>query len=83
MSALVDEIMRRYSNNENMFTAGGSHAIDPQTTFKAKLNNHGKLGTLLQHKLKPKSLLTISGEFDTKPLEKYPKFGLSLVIKPR
>ncbi|KAK1291947.1 Mitochondrial outer membrane protein porin 5 [Acorus calamus] len=81
-SALVGEITRRFSTNENTFTAGGSHAIDPQTTFKAKLNNHGKLGALLQHELKPKSLLTLSGEFDTKALEKYPKFGLSLAIKP-
>ena len=30
--------------------------VDPQTTFKARLNNHGNLGALLQHQLSPKNL---------------------------
>ncbi|KAJ4963424.1 hypothetical protein NE237_023363 [Protea cynaroides] len=81
-SAGVADITRRFSLNENTFTVGGSYAVDPQTVIKAKLNNHGKLGALLQHEFKPKSLLTVSGEFDTKSLEKNPKFGLSLALKP-
>ncbi|RWR82924.1 mitochondrial outer membrane protein porin 2-like protein [Cinnamomum micranthum f. kanehirae] len=78
----VAEITRRFSSNENTFTIGGSYAVDPLTVLKTRLNNHGKLGALLQHELKPKSVLTISGEFDTKALEKNPKFGLSLALKP-
>ncbi|CAL9780239.1 mitochondrial outer membrane protein porin 5-like [Musa acuminata AAA Group] len=81
-SSVVAEIVRRFSTNENTMTVGGQHALDPQTTVKARLNNSGKLGALLQHELKPKSILTISGEFDTKALERTPKFGLALALKP-
>ncbi|RWV95924.1 hypothetical protein GW17_00041406 [Ensete ventricosum] len=81
-SSVVAEIVRRFSINENTMTVGGQHALDPQTTVKARLNNSGKLGALLQHELKPKSILTISGEFDTKALERTPKFGLALALKP-
>jgi voltage-dependent anion channel protein 2 len=49
---------------------------------KAKLNNYGKLGALLQHEVIPKSMLTISGEIDTKSLDKHPKFGLAIAVKP-
>lgn len=81
-SAGVAEITRRFSSNENTFTIGASYAVDPLTVLKTRLNNHGKLGALLQHELKPKSVLTLSGEFDTKALEKNPKLGLALTLKP-
>ncbi|KAJ9670484.1 hypothetical protein PVL29_026800 [Vitis rotundifolia] len=81
-SAAVGEISRRFSTNDNTFTVGGSYAIDPLTTVKAKLNNHGNLGALLQHEIIPKSILTLSGEFDTKALDKTPRFGLALALKP-
>lgn len=78
----VAEITRNFSTNENTFTVGASYAVDPLTVVKARLNNHGRLGALLQHELKPKSILTISGEFDTKALDKNPRFGLALALKP-
>ncbi|XP_058069855.1 mitochondrial outer membrane protein porin 2-like isoform X2 [Magnolia sinica] len=81
-SAAVAEITRRFSTNENTFTVGGAYAVDPLTVVKTRLNNHGQLGALLQHELKPKSVLTISGEFDTKALDQNPRFGLSLALKP-
>ncbi|CAI0406366.1 unnamed protein product [Linum tenue] len=81
-SAAVGEIMRRFSTNENTFTVGGSHAIDHLTLIKGKLNNHGKLAALLQHEVIPKSLMTISGEIDTKALDKHPKLGIALALKP-
>ena len=81
-SAAAAEIARRFSTNENTFTVGGAYAVDPQTTVKSRLNNSGKLGALLQHEVKPKSILTISGEFDTKALDRTPKFGLALALKP-
>ncbi|KAE8671468.1 60S ribosomal protein L26-1-like [Hibiscus syriacus] len=81
-SAAVGEITRRFSTNENTFTVGGAYAVDHLTLIKAKLNNHGRLGALLQHEVVPKSLLTISGELDTKALEKSPRFGLVLALKP-
>ncbi|XP_047318901.1 mitochondrial outer membrane protein porin 2-like [Impatiens glandulifera] len=81
-SSAVAEIARTLSTNENTFTVGGLFAVDHLTSVKARLNNNGKLGALLQHEVLPKSLVTISSEFDTKALEKTPKFGLSLALKP-
>ncbi|XP_059641113.1 mitochondrial outer membrane protein porin 2-like [Cornus florida] len=81
-SAAVGEITRRFSTNENTFTVGGLYAVDNLTLVKAKLNNHGRLGALLQHEVIPKSVLTISSEFDTKALDKIPRFGVALALKP-
>ncbi|MFS8016927.1 putative Porin domain superfamily, eukaryotic porin/Tom40 [Helianthus anomalus] len=81
-SGAVGEISRRFSTNENTFTVGGSYAIDSLTLVKAKLNNHGKLGALLQHEIIPKSLVTMSTELDTRALDRTPKFGLALALKP-
>ncbi|CAO2828176.1 unnamed protein product [Amaranthus hypochondriacus] len=81
-SAAVAEISRRFSTNENTITVGGLYAVDNLTVVKAKLNNHGKLGAVLQHEVIPKSVLTIASEFDTMALDKTPKFGLSLALKP-
>ncbi|XP_024978242.1 mitochondrial outer membrane protein porin 2-like [Cynara cardunculus var. scolymus] len=81
-TAAVGEIIRRFSLNDNTFTIGGSYAVDHLTVVKAKLNNQGKLGALLQHEIIPKSLVTLSSELDTKALDKTPKFGLALALKP-
>lgn len=81
-TSAVGEICRKFSTNENTFTVGGSYAIDHLTIVKGKLNNHGKLGGVLQHEVIPKSMFTISGEIDTKALEKAPKFGLSIALVP-
>ncbi|XP_071693590.1 mitochondrial outer membrane protein porin 2-like isoform X2 [Rutidosis leptorrhynchoides] len=81
-SGAVGEITRRFSTNENTFTVGGSYAVDSLTLVKAKLNNHGKLGALLQHEIIPKSLVTMSSELDTRALDRNPKFGLALALKP-
>ncbi|KAB2004736.1 hypothetical protein ES319_D11G220400v1 [Gossypium barbadense] len=81
-SAAVGEIRRKFSTNENTFTVGGAYAVDHLTLIKAKLNNHGRLGALLQHEVIPKSLLTVSGELDTKSLDKSPRLGLAFALKP-
>nr|XP_043606171.1 mitochondrial outer membrane protein porin 2-like isoform X2 [Erigeron canadensis] len=81
-SGVVGEITRRFSTNENTFTVGGSYAVDSLTMVKAKLNNHGKLAAVLQHEIIPKSLVTMSSEFDTRTLDRTPKFGLALALKP-
>lgn len=80
-SAAVAEISRRFSTNENTFTVGGLYAVDNLTVVRAKLNNHGKLGAVLQHEVIPKSVLTIASEFDTLALDKTPRFGLGLALK--
>ncbi|CAA3017841.1 mitochondrial outer membrane porin 2-like [Olea europaea subsp. europaea] len=81
-SAAVGEITRKFSTNENTFTVGGSYSIDGLTNVKMKLNNHGILGAVLQHELIGKSVLTLSSEFETKALDKTPKFGVALALKP-
>ena len=78
----VAEVTRRLSLNENTFTVGASYAVDPSTVVKTRLNSHGKLGALLQHELMQKSVLTVSSEFDTKALDKSPRLGLALALKP-
>ncbi|KAL6867646.1 hypothetical protein ACP4OV_015670 [Aristida adscensionis] len=81
-TSAVAELTRRLSTNENTLTVGGLYTVDPQTVVKARLNNTGTLAALLQHEVEPKSLLTISGEFDTKALDRPPKFGLAFAHKP-
>ncbi|KAF7830551.1 mitochondrial outer membrane protein porin 2-like [Senna tora] len=80
--AVVGEISRRFSTNENTLTVGCSYILNPQTVVKAKLNNHGNLGALLHHEVIPKSFLTISGAFETQALERSPKFGFGLSLRP-
>ncbi|CAA2958481.1 mitochondrial outer membrane porin 2-like [Olea europaea subsp. europaea] len=81
-SVAVGEISRKFSTNENTFTVGGSYSIDGLTSVKMKLNNHGILGAVLQHELIGKSLVTLSSEFETKALDKTPRFGVALALKP-
>lgn len=78
----MGEIARKFSTNHNTFTVGGSYALDNLTLVKMKLNNHGRLGTVLQHEVIRRSLVTISSEFDTKGLHKTPKFGVCFALKP-
>ncbi|KAK9054007.1 hypothetical protein SSX86_025082 [Deinandra increscens subsp. villosa] len=76
------EVNHSFSTNENTITVGTQHALDPFTTVKARVNNLGKANALIQHEWRPKSLVTISGEVDTKAVEKSAKFGLALALKP-
>ncbi|EFJ12979.1 hypothetical protein SELMODRAFT_156847 [Selaginella moellendorffii] len=76
------EVVHSISKKLNTFTIGGAYNLDLLTTVKARLNNQGKLAALIQHEFRPKSLLTISGEVDTKSLNKDTKVGLALSLKP-
>lgn len=76
------EIARKFSTNHNTVTVGGSYALDDLMLVKFKLNNHGTLGTVLQHQVISKSVVTISTEFDTKALDKTAKFGVCFTLKP-
>ncbi|XP_076912618.1 mitochondrial outer membrane protein porin of 34 kDa-like [Bidens hawaiensis] len=76
------EVNHNFSTNVNTITVGTQHALDPLTTIKARVNNFGKANALIQHEWRPKSLFTISGEVDTKAVDKSAKFGLALVLKP-
>ncbi|CAM0954294.1 unnamed protein product [Alopecurus aequalis] len=81
-TAVGAEIAHTFSSNKNTVTMGAQHELDPLTTVKARFNNFGIASALLQHAWRPKSLITFSTEVDTKAMEKSPKFGLALALKP-
>lgn len=81
-TSVAAEITHKFSTNENTFTVGSSHSVDRLTTMKTRINNYGKLGALIQHEWRPKSVITLSGEIDTKALDKSAKLGLALALKP-
>lgn len=81
-TAVGAEVTHSFSTNENTITVGTQHALDPLTTAKARVNNFGKANALIQHEWRPKSFFTLSGEVDTKAIEKSAKVGLALALKP-
>ncbi|KAE9466555.1 hypothetical protein C3L33_01538, partial [Rhododendron williamsianum] len=81
-TAVGGEVSHSFSTNENTITVGTQHSLDPLTTAKARVNNFGKVSALIQHEWRLKSLITLSGEVDTKALDKSAKFGLALALKP-
>ncbi|CAN4081705.1 unnamed protein product [Withania somnifera] len=81
-TAVGAEVNHNFSTNENTITVGTQHRLDPLTSVKARINNFGKASALLQHEWRPKSLFTVSGEVDTKSVDKGAKFGLALALKP-
>ncbi|GAV87633.1 Porin_3 domain-containing protein, partial [Cephalotus follicularis] len=81
-TAVGAELSHSFSSNENTLTFGTQHALDPLTTVKARVNNFGKASALIQHEWRPRSLFTISGEVDTRAIEKSAKIGLAVALKP-
>uniref|UniRef100_A0A7N0UC25 Uncharacterized protein n=1 Tax=Kalanchoe fedtschenkoi TaxID=63787 RepID=A0A7N0UC25_KALFE len=65
------EFTHRFSTNENTFTIGTQHALDLLTTRRPESTIREKL-----------SFFTVSGEVDTKAIEKSAKVGLALALKP-
>ncbi|ESQ41480.1 hypothetical protein EUTSA_v10014354mg [Eutrema salsugineum] len=76
------EVSHNFTTKENAITVGTQHALDPLTTVKARVNHAGVANALIQHEWRPKSFVTISGEVDSKSIEKNPKFGFALALKP-
>ncbi|KAG8366839.1 hypothetical protein BUALT_Bualt16G0009600 [Buddleja alternifolia] len=81
-TAVGAEVTHSFSSNENTIAVGTQHSLDPLTTVKARLNNFGKANALIQHEWRPKLLITVSTEVDTKSIDKNAKFGLALALKP-
>lgn len=81
-TAVGAEVSHKFSSNENTITVGTQHSLDPLTSVKARVNSAGIASALLQHEWKPKSFFTISGEVDTKAIDKSAKVGLALALKP-
>ncbi|KAK0581937.1 hypothetical protein LWI29_019792 [Acer saccharum] len=77
---VATEISRRFSTKENTLIVGGSCEVDRRTTMKVILDNHGKLNTILLHRLRHKSYISISGEIDMKGLDKTPRICLVVAL---
>ncbi|CAA2962119.1 mitochondrial outer membrane porin of 36 kDa-like [Olea europaea subsp. europaea] len=81
-TAVGAELTHSFPSNENSLTIGTQHSLDPLTAVKARVNNYGKVSALIQHQWRPKSIVTISGEVDTRAIEKSAKIGLAVALKP-
>ncbi|KAH1121667.1 hypothetical protein J1N35_004827 [Gossypium stocksii] len=76
------EVTHSFFTNVNTITVGTQHVLDPLTTIKAPVSNAGKASALIQHEWRSKSFFTNFGEVDTKSIDKSPKVGLALALKP-
>ncbi|KAI5675366.1 hypothetical protein M9H77_06316 [Catharanthus roseus] len=76
------EMTHRFSTYENSFSIGSSHRIDPITAVKTRFSDNGKVALLCQREWRPKSLVTLSAEYDTKSTKAAPKLGLAVALKP-
>ncbi|PIN14095.1 Porin/voltage-dependent anion-selective channel protein [Handroanthus impetiginosus] len=79
---IAAEMTHRLSGFENSFSFGSIHKVDPLTLVKTRFSDNGKVALLCQHEWRPKSLATVSAEYDTKAINVAPKFGLSIALKP-
>lgn len=82
LTSVAAEMTHRFSTYENSFTIGSSHVVDPLTVVKTRFSNSGKAAMLCQHEWRPKSLVTVSAEYDPKGISAAPRFGLALALKP-
>ncbi|KAL9270899.1 Mitochondrial outer membrane protein porin 6-like protein [Drosera capensis] len=81
-NAVAAEMIHRLSNYENSFTIGSAHVVDPLTFLKTRLSHNGKVAMLCQREWRPKSLVTVSAELDTKETKTASKFGLAIALRP-
>ncbi|KAF4348793.1 mitochondrial outer membrane protein porin 4 [Cannabis sativa] len=81
-TTIAAELIHRFSSYQNNFTIGSSHALDPFTVVKARFSDNGKAAMVCQHEWRPRSIITVSAEFDSKANNSSPKLGLALALKP-
>ncbi|KAI3811415.1 hypothetical protein L1987_21138 [Smallanthus sonchifolius] len=53
-----------------------------RSKLKTRFSDNGKVAMLCQREWRPKSLITLSAEYDTKKTEVAPKWGLASALKP-
>lgn len=76
------EMSHRLNTNENSFAIGSSYALDQLTVVKTRFSDNGKVAMLCQREWRPKSLVSLSAEYDSKASNAAPKLGLALSLKP-
>ncbi|KAJ7527206.1 hypothetical protein O6H91_16G042300 [Diphasiastrum complanatum] len=71
----------KWEKKLSTFTFGGSFKLDPFTTVKARMDNHGIVQTLLQHEPTPFISVGMLAQVDTTALQSTtPKVGFSLTV---
>ncbi|KAI3874982.1 hypothetical protein MKW98_019555 [Papaver atlanticum] len=80
-ATIAAEMTHRFSTYKNSFTIGSSYPLDPSTVVKTRYCDNGKISMLCQHEWRPKSLVTVSAEYDRNNIDPT-KFGLALTLKP-
>ncbi|XP_020246496.1 mitochondrial outer membrane protein porin 6 [Asparagus officinalis] len=80
--AVAAEMVHRFKSSENSFTFGSSHNLDPLTMVKTRFSDNGKVAVLCQHQWRPKSLVTVSAEYDPKAVTSPSRVGVALALKP-
>lgn len=81
-TTVAAELTHKFNTYENSFTIGSAHVVDPYTMVKTRFSNNGKFAMLCQREWRPKSLITVSGEYDPKANNGATKLGLALALKP-
>lgn len=81
-TSVAAEMTHRFSTYQNSFTIGSSHLLDPLTVVKTRLSDGGKVAVQFQREWRPKSLVTVSAEYDSKAINSAPKMGLAIALKP-
>ncbi|RCV46635.1 hypothetical protein SETIT_9G547300v2 [Setaria italica] len=81
-ATVAAEVTHKLKTKENYFTIGSSHALDSSTSLKTRFSNSGKVGLLCQHEWRPKSLVTLSAEYDPKVVRSPSRFGVAISVKP-
>lgn len=81
-TAVAAEMTHRFSSYENSFAIGSAHAISPYTSLKTRFMDNGKMAMQCQHEWRPKSMVTLSAEYDSKAIDSSPKWGLAIALKP-
>lgn len=81
-TAIAAEMKYSLSLQETGVTIGAQHAFFPQTLVKARFDTSGKAGALIQQGLWQKFFMTMTGEMDFGAINKVPKFGISMALRP-
>ncbi|KAH7662876.1 Eukaryotic porin/Tom40 protein [Dioscorea alata] len=81
-ATVTAELVHRLNTYGNSFCIGSSHSVDPLTLLKTRFSNNGKVSVLCQHEWRPKSLITLSAEYDSKAYRTPTRLGLALALKP-
>ncbi|CAN6314124.1 unnamed protein product, partial [Urochloa humidicola] len=81
-ATVAAEVTHKLKTKENYFTIGSPHALDSSTLLKTRFSNTGKVGLLCQHEWRPKSLVTLSAEYDPKVVRSPSRFGVAISVKP-